>query len=65
MLSKNSIVLCFTLDEEHMTTQVIKQYESEGWRLVLDKELVGDNTTAPYSWMLGFAKHQEIDLPKA
>lgn len=59
MMRKISEVVLLKPEEEIDVFIIIDEYEKNGYRTVLNKELIED-CTEPYSYMLGFAKEEEI-----
>lgn len=62
MLIKNSKIIYIDEFEEPFVDEIISSYESDGWRLVLQRELIEDGSDCPYTWILGFAKREEKDI---
>lgn len=59
MITKISEVVYIHQGEEIFIDQVIIDYENRGYRLVLEKEIVGECVEPNTTWMLGFAKREE------
>lgn len=61
MTRRRSDVLLLTEEEEIDVFLIIDEYEKDGWRVVLNKELI-DHTEyeEKYTYMLGFAKEEEV-----
>jgi len=51
-------MIYLTEEEEIELFEIIEEYKKNGYRVVINKALVDDNT-APYSYVIGFAKEEE------
>jgi hypothetical protein len=56
MYIKSSDVVYIRDNEELFMNDIIQEYESEGWTLVLQRELTDDGSDCNFSWILGFAR---------
>lgn len=52
MLVKSSIVVYVHKCEEEFIDQIINDYEDNNWALILEKQLVDDDSDSDITWML-------------
>lgn len=57
-MKKSVLEIIYLLEEEEIELfEIIKQYEDDGYRVVLNKPLV-ECTSDPHTYMIGFSKEE-------